>query len=142
MARSGPSTTTAAKKRAASTVAPPSSSESPGRRKGQGTRQKGQGKTFSLLPLPFSLFPFPFFVSPIKASNAAEIRQLIAAVGTTDDVRREAAIARLAVIGARAVDGLLKAYKSTSDREMRIAILRALEPSGDGRTMAVARQAI
>jgi len=81
-------------------------------------------------------------VSPIKASNAAEIRQLIAALGTTDDVRREAAIARLAVIGARAVDGLLKAYTSTSDRDMRIAILRALEPLGDGRTIPVARQAI
>ena len=81
-------------------------------------------------------------MSPIKASNAAEIRQLIAALDITDDVRREAAIARLAVIGARAVDGLLKAYKSTSDREMRIAILRALEPSGDGRTIPIARQAI
>ena len=48
----------------------------------------------------------------IKASAAAEIRQLIAALGAEDDVRREAAIARLAVLGARAVDRLIAAYES------------------------------
>ena len=78
----------------------------------------------------------------IKASAASEIRQLIAALGGTDEVRREAAIARLAVIGARAVDGLHKAYAAASDRETRVAVLRALESTGDGRTIAVARQAI
>ena len=69
----------------------------------------------------------------IKASSATEIRQLIAALGGGDDVRREAAIARLAVIGARAVDGLSKVYAEASDRETRIAVLRALEPIGDRR---------
>ncbi len=78
----------------------------------------------------------------IKASAATEIRQLIAALRGSDEVRREAAIARLAVIGGRAVDGLLKAYASTSDRDTRVAVLRALESSGDRRTIAVARQAI
>jgi hypothetical protein len=57
-------------------------------------------------------------------------------------VRREAAIARLAVIGARAVDGLRRAYAETSDRETRVAVLRALEPIGDRRTVAIARSAI
>jgi len=45
----------------------------------------------------------------IKASAASEIRQLIAALSGTDEVHREAAIGRLAVIGARAVDALHKA---------------------------------
>jgi len=57
-------------------------------------------------------------------------------------VRREAAIARLAVIGSRAVDALLHAYASTTDRDMRIAVLRALESSGDRRTIAIAHEAI
>ena len=78
----------------------------------------------------------------IKASAATEIRQLIAALGGDDEVRREAAIARLAVIGARAVDGLRRAYADTSDRETRVAVLRALEPIGDRRTVAIARGAI
>ena len=92
------------------------------------------------------LFPFAFTfylcVVPIKASASAEIRQLIAALGGNDDVQREAAIARLAVIGARAVDALLTAYSSTTDTDLRIAVLRALESSGDPRTITVARQAI
>jgi hypothetical protein len=88
-----------------------------------------------------SLFPFPFSV-PIKASASAEIRQLIEALGGADDVRREAAIARLAVIGPRAVDALLHAYGSTTDRDTRIAVLRALESSGDRRTIAIANEAI
>jgi len=78
----------------------------------------------------------------IKASAATEIRQLIAALAGADEVRREAAIARLAVIGGRAADSLHKAYPSASDRETRIAILRALESTGDRRTIAIARQAI
>src|SRR4051794_27289846 len=79
---------------------------------------------------------------PIRASAAAEIRQLTAALSGEDDVRREAAIARLAVIGARAVDALLRTYATATDRDTRIAVLRTLEPIGDRRTIAVARQAI
>lgn len=78
----------------------------------------------------------------IKASAATEIRQLIAALGGSDEVRREAAIARLAVIGPRAVDGLRRAYAASTDRDTKIAVLRALESAGDGRTVAVARDAI
>lgn len=78
----------------------------------------------------------------IKASAASEIRQLVAALGDNDEVRREAAIARLAVIGARAVDALRRAYDSAPDRATRVAVLRALESIGDGRTVAVARRAI
>ena len=78
----------------------------------------------------------------IKASAASEIRRLIAALGAEDEVRREAAIARLAVLGARAVDRLIAAYESASDRDMRIAILRALESVGDRRAIPVARGAL
>jgi hypothetical protein len=79
---------------------------------------------------------------PIKASAAAEIRQLTAALCGEDEVRREAAIARLAVIGPRAVDALLRTYATTADRDTRIAVLRTLEPMSDRRTIAVARDAI
>jgi hypothetical protein len=78
----------------------------------------------------------------IKASSAGEIRRLVDALGSGDEVRREAAIARLAIIGARAVDRLLAAYRAAGERDTRIAILRALESTGDGRTAAVAREAL
>lgn len=77
----------------------------------------------------------------IKASAAAEIRALVAALAGPDEVRRDAAIARLAVIGPRAVDRLIAAYDA-ADRGTRVAILRALEPSGDPRVLPLARIAI
>jgi hypothetical protein len=78
----------------------------------------------------------------IKASAASEIRHLIEALGSEDDVRREAAVARLSVLGARAVDRLVATYESSPSREMKVAILRALEVAGDQRTVAVAKNAI
>jgi hypothetical protein len=78
----------------------------------------------------------------IKASAAGEIRQLIDALGGGDEVRREAAIARLAIIGPRAVDRLIAAYRSCPERETRIAILRALEPLRDRRVLPAARAAL
>lgn len=78
----------------------------------------------------------------IKASSASEIRELIEALGGSDDVRREAAVARLGVIGARAVDRLVAAYRTAGTREMKLAVLRALEGAADRRTVAVAREAI
>ena len=79
---------------------------------------------------------------PIKASSSVEVRQLVEALGGPDELRREAAIARLTVIGPRAVDALLQAYASTTDRDTRIAILRALESSSDRRTIAIAKEGI
>jgi hypothetical protein len=78
----------------------------------------------------------------IKASSAGEIRRLVDALGSGDEVRREAAVARLAIIGMRAVDRLVSAYNAASDRDTRIAILRALEPMRDRRTLPIARAAI
>jgi hypothetical protein len=77
----------------------------------------------------------------IKASSAAEIRTLVSALGGDDEVRREAAIARLAVIGARAVDALGRTYDD-ADRTTRIAILRTLESIAEGRTVTIARRAL
>jgi hypothetical protein len=78
----------------------------------------------------------------IKASAGAEIRQLLEALGGDDDVRREAAIARLAILGPRAVDRLVAAYRSAAASDTRIAILRALEPAHDRRTLPIARAGI
>lgn len=82
------------------------------------------------------------FPMVIKASAAAEIRQLVSALAADDDVAREAAIARLGVIGERAVRSLAAAYRATTRRGTHLAILRALEPSGDGRALPIARDAL
>jgi hypothetical protein len=78
----------------------------------------------------------------IKASSATEIRKLVSALGGDDEVRRDAATARLAVIGGRAVDALGRAYEGATDRATKIAVLRALDSIGDGRTVAIARRAL
>jgi hypothetical protein len=77
----------------------------------------------------------------IKASAAAEVRQLIAALGREDVVAREAAVARLAILGDRAVERLVAAFR-TADRVTRIGILRALDAGADDRALPVARAAL
>ncbi len=78
----------------------------------------------------------------IKASASAEVRTLVEALDADDEVHREAAIARLGIIGARAVDRLTDAYANTASRATRLAILRALEGIGDHRSAPLARQAL
>lgn len=78
----------------------------------------------------------------IKASAATEIRALVAALGADDEVHRDSAIARLGIIGARAVDRLTDAYAKTTSRMTHLAILRTLEVIGDHRSAPLARQAI
>ncbi len=78
----------------------------------------------------------------IKASAASEIRELIDALGGPDAVAKEVAIGRLGIIGARAVDRLLAAYRTADAREIRISVLRALEATGDPRTLTIARQGL
>ena len=70
---------------------------------------------------------------PIKSSSSAEIRGLVAALSGDDEVQREAAVARLSIIGARAVDRLLEAYAQTGDRRAHTAILQTLEAIADYR---------
>jgi hypothetical protein len=75
----------------------------------------------------------------IKASSTAEVRPLIVALGGDDDIAREAAIARLAIIGERAVVGLVSAYGNTTDRRVQTAVLRAMDPVADPRGLPLAR---
>ena len=79
----------------------------------------------------------------IKPSAAAEIRTLIDALAGADAIKREAAIARLAVIGPRTVDRLLTLYSQPATTDAtRLAILRVFESIGDPRTLPVVRRAL
>jgi hypothetical protein len=77
----------------------------------------------------------------IRPSSSAEIRQLIAALGGEDEVAREAAVARLAVLGERAVEHLLSEFPAATGRT-RTGMLRAFEAAGDPRAFPVARAAL
>lgn len=79
---------------------------------------------------------------PIKRSAAAEIAPLIDALRGSDDLQREAAIARLALMGPRAVERLVATYRGAENRETRVAVLRALEGLADRRSVVVARDAL
>lgn len=77
----------------------------------------------------------------IRASQTSEIRALIHSLGADAEIDRDVAVARLAVIGVRAVDRLIAMY-GTSGRLARVGILRALERIGDPRTIPIAREAL
>ena len=71
----------------------------------------------------------------IKTSASQEVRRLIAdltASGPTP-TKREAALARLTVIGTRAVRQLVDALASATTSEARAAVLSALEAIPDAR---------
>jgi hypothetical protein len=79
----------------------------------------------------------------IKSPAGSDIRTLIDSLGQDDEIRRDAAIARLAIIGARAVSRLLGEYaEADGDRPKRIAILRVFEAAGDARAVPIARKAL
>jgi hypothetical protein len=73
---------------------------------------------------------------PIRRSSAREVDELIARLGGPNDVDRDAAIARLRVIGARAVPHLLEAAAGASART-RLGALQALDSVSDTRTAGV-----
>lgn len=77
---------------------------------------------------------------PIRPPAGAAIRPLIAALAGADDVQRESAVARLAVIGARAVDPLLHEFAGAGPR-LQSGILRALEAVAEPKALPVARAA-
>jgi hypothetical protein len=66
---------------------------------------------------------------------------LIDALGGGDDLKSETAIARLAVIGSRAVEHLLQDFPSVTGRA-RAGFLRAFEAAADPRTLNAARSAL
>lgn len=78
----------------------------------------------------------------IKASSASEIRSLVDALSSADGLRREAAIARLSVIGTRATDRLITAYTASRESRAKVGILRALEAIADPRALPVACDAL
>ena len=79
----------------------------------------------------------------IKPSAASEIRSLIDSLDAADAVKREAAIARLTVIGARAVDRLVVVFDAPdTSRSTKSGILRVLEALGDTRAIPLARRAL
>jgi hypothetical protein len=70
----------------------------------------------------------------IRRSSAPQTAALITDLTGNDAVRREAALARLAIAGARAVDPLLHALPTASGAA-QAAILRALEMIAEPRTL-------
>jgi hypothetical protein len=77
----------------------------------------------------------------IRASHAAEIRALIQSLESGTSVERDIAVARLAVLGERAVDRLAAAYPKAG-REARVGILRTLEAIAHPRALHTARSGL
>jgi hypothetical protein len=73
---------------------------------------------------------------PIRPSASKEVAELLEALAGTDDVQREAAVARLAVIGERVVDRLLQEFPG-ADVPVKAGILRAFEALADPRALPV-----
>jgi len=72
---------------------------------------------------------------PIKASSARQVETLIADLGSDRPDTREAAVARLTLLGARGVERLLLLLDSTASTNARAAALRALEAIADPRAI-------
>ncbi len=78
----------------------------------------------------------------IKRSSAQEVAGLLRDLQAGDEVARQAAAARLSVIGTRAVEGLLRVLESGPSPAVRIAALGALEATGDPRAIEPAIAAL
>ncbi len=74
----------------------------------------------------------------IKPSSAREVDRLIADLTSGTDLQRESAVARLAVIGGRAVGRLLEVVRTAEAPAVKAAALQALETSGDVRSLEAA----
>jgi HEAT repeat protein len=78
----------------------------------------------------------------IKLSSSRNIDALIVDLGAARAATREAAVARLTIIGARAVERIVAVAGSSAPAEARTAALRALEAIGDPRGRAVILEAL
>jgi len=79
---------------------------------------------------------------PIKASSARQIEALVADLGSDLAATREIAVARLTLVGARAVDRLLLLLESGASSAARATALRTLEAIADPRALDRALEAI
>jgi len=71
----------------------------------------------------------------IKRSTSAEVTRLLEDVLGGDRVAREAAVARLAIAGARAVDRVIAALAAAPPPGQAVALLQVLERMGDPRAL-------
>jgi hypothetical protein len=78
----------------------------------------------------------------IKASSARHIDALLEDLHAASAATRDAGVARLTVIGARAVERLVALAISTADAPPRIAAFRTLEAIGDSRGLEPALRAL
>ena len=78
----------------------------------------------------------------IRPSASGTVRQLIAALVQPEPVRREAAVARLRVVGTRAVPSLIALLQQQDDPAVREAALRVLEGLDDPRAADAALRAL
>lgn len=78
----------------------------------------------------------------IKSSTAREVDRLAAQLRDGSPVEREAAIARLRVIGARAIDRLARLIRSSSPPAAHAAALKALEGVDDPRARDIAIESL
>lgn len=78
---------------------------------------------------------------PVRTSSAKSIDSLVADLAGADAVRRDAAAARLTILGARAVDRLIALARSDAPASGRTAALRTLEAIADRRALDVALEA-
>lgn len=74
----------------------------------------------------------------IKRSSAREVASLLEALDADDALARETAVARLAVIGTRAVDGLLRVLSESQRPPARVGALAALDAIDDPRAVDAA----
>jgi hypothetical protein len=74
----------------------------------------------------------------IKSSSAREVDRLIAQLRDGSPVEREAAIARLRIIGERAIDRLAAVVRSNAPAAAQASALRALEGIDDPRVREIA----
>ena len=78
----------------------------------------------------------------IRASSSKQIDALVADLSAVSDVTRETAVARLTVLGSRAVERLIAAAESGGHADARAAAWRALEAIGDSRALEPALAAL
>jgi hypothetical protein len=78
----------------------------------------------------------------IRTSTAREVQQLVAELRHGSPIARQAAIARLRVLGTRAVASLSALVRRERDATLRVAAMRALEGIDDPRGVDIALHAL